>query len=123
MKDVRHNHSAILKLHTRSSLAEVDAACRKAKILYGDWQYVKDDEFELALKSITSLKKARLFIKELNKDRNSNREYPCQKAAQIRQWLKCKFFRGKYIKTAISAARRTMCGCHETGSFELRKFS
>ncbi len=124
MKDLRHSHPAILALHPRSSVADVTKACFEAKILWGNG-YVKDDEFELAFKSINTIKKLKAFCKELNKDRLNYdngwyKKYPCQRVASILQWSKDKFWH-KYVPAILADNRRIHCSCHEVGSYALRK--
>ena len=123
MKDVRHNHSAVKALNFRSSMAEVDKACHLAKIL-PDWGYVKDSEFELAFKSIDTKVKLNKFIKQLIQDGlnvKSSLKWPCPRIGAIKDWMLNSSYWHDKIPSVIAANRRIHCGCHEVGSYALRK--
>lgn len=121
----------LLHLNIRSTVEEVEDAFRKAG-LWEAYHYAKDEHFEFVLREINTLKKAQDFIKQLNKERmdlekngrgwGNGKTYTCQKTWGLESWLKKKFWQKKdYICVPFSVHRRTCCGCHESGSFALRK--
>jgi hypothetical protein len=117
-------HTSLLALHLRSSESEVNNAMHEAGA--GDWEYAKDKEFEqFVLKDIKTIHQFRAFVKMLNADRwamdglQPNKFFTCQKTWQLKGKRMRDFSEGWTPKMALAMARRTCCGCHETGSFAL----
>lgn len=111
-------------LSLNSSVSEVDAELRRLGVFYYSHHYVKDREFELYVLTplVKSMDDLHRFIDSLDVDnQNFGWKGGCSKAYAARCSLKYEQTVTAELNWALHAlarARRTCCGCHETGSFK-----
>jgi hypothetical protein len=113
-------HPALVKLHLRSSEAEVNAAMKAAGC--ASYEYAKDREFEkYVLRDIHTLEQAKAFIAMLNADCHAlGYTHGCQKTWGLTSLARdVKKYHNLSLASHLSSCRRTHCGCHEVGSFAL----
>lgn len=103
----------------RSSVAEVAAAMKADG--FASYDYPKDRHFEAyVLRDITSNKQLRALVRTLKADAKTispGWAGFCSKTYSINLQEK----NPDMILMQLAMARRTCCGCHETGSFALRQ--
>ena len=121
---------ATVTLSPFASVGATERALKAARILSPQrWSYAKDSDFaRYPLARLTTMAEVEAFLAELDKAaaRHGGIIGRCSKAHVARAAITrqaqapWKFWEGReaeHAVLALSSARRTCCGCHETGSF------
>lgn len=121
---------AAVTLSPFASVGATETALKAAGVLRpSDWSYAKDAEFaRFPLACLTTMDDVDAFLAALDKAAGRTWRGECSKARSARASLA--YYRERYGDRAfpweseaaravdvLSRARRTCCGCHETGSF------
>jgi hypothetical protein len=108
----------------RSTVADFEAHLKSKRILYpADFSYAKDMEFDrYGFGFIQSVADVDNFLKELDSAPRSPMSGQCSKLWVIKNYLERNPSNSpehyiELFKRVAARARRTCCGCHDTGSY------
>ena len=110
---------------------EIEKALRKSGALH-PWDYLKDRHFLNSVEPLTvqSLEDVDMVVAKLNQDfaqyqKTNSLLTGCQKVYTFQQSMAYKrteqISELSWAMSSLARARRTCCGCHETGSFAPRE--
>lgn len=102
----------------RTTAPELEAGLKSSGQMpsYG---YAKDDDFEKhVLHGIKNRNDALNFAGQLESE---HKDGYCQKANQIRDWMRSDTWSGDWARMAVAPARRVHCGVHDPNSFSIAR--
>ena len=119
------NQSSLLQgVNLQSKHEELDAAMRRHRYFTWSHEYLKDLDFvrHILPIGIKSMDDVQTFLEKLDADNQAvSNPTGCSKAHSARGFLAHEHGLGDdalgWALVSLAHARRTCCGCHETGSF------